>query len=52
FGQAVDKPTLGDGEKPLSIEAYASMIRLMYGASLLAFIAALGIRWLVVISLV
>jgi adenosylcobinamide-phosphate synthase len=52
FGQPVDKPTLGDGENPLSIEAYASMIRLMYGASLLAFTAALGIRWLVVSSLV
>lgn len=45
FGRPVRKPVLGDGEKPLTLEVYASMIRLMYGASLLAFVAALGIRW-------
>ncbi len=51
FGRPVQKPTLGDGEKPLNLEAYASMIRLMYGATLLAFVAAIGIRWVLAGSL-
>lgn len=45
FGQAVEKPTLGDSKNPLTLETYTSMIRLMYVTSLLGFILALGIRF-------
>ncbi len=45
FGKAVAKPTLGDGAKPMTIESYRQMIRLMYAASFGAFVVALGLRW-------
>jgi adenosylcobinamide-phosphate synthase len=48
FGQAVAKPTLGDGSHPLTLETYRVMIRLMYLASFVAFVVALGVRVLVV----
>lgn len=51
FGRPVHKPTLGDADKPLSLQVYASMIRLMYAASLLAFAVAFAVRWLVVASM-
>ena len=41
FGKTVEKPTLGDPQKPLSLEIYQSMIRMMYTTSLLAFTLAL-----------
>jgi adenosylcobinamide-phosphate synthase len=46
FGRVVEKPTLGDPENPLTLDAYKAMVRLMYVASLLAFALALGIRYL------
>lgn len=46
FGKAVEKPRLGDPLKPLSLDAYTSMIHLMYVCSFLAFVSALGIRLL------
>jgi adenosylcobinamide-phosphate synthase len=49
FGQAVAKPTLGDGTHPLTLETYRLMIRLMYLASFVAFVAALGVRVLVLV---
>ncbi len=44
FGELVHKPTLGDAERPCTIERYNAMIRLMYTASLLALAAALALR--------
>ncbi len=41
FGVPVQKPTLGDPGRPLTLDAYNAMIRLMYVTSLLAF--ALGL---------
>jgi|WetSurMetagenome_2_1015567.scaffolds.fasta_scaffold01700_2 adenosylcobinamide-phosphate synthase len=49
FGQAVAKPTLGDGQKPLTLDTYRVVIRLMYLASFVAFVMALGVRCLVVV---
>ena len=49
FGQAVSKPTLGDGKQPLTLDTYRVMIRLMYLASFLAFVMAVGVRYLVVV---
>jgi adenosylcobinamide-phosphate synthase len=43
FGETVEKPVLGDPGEVLTIQAYRSMIRLMYLTSLLAFVAALGV---------
>lgn len=36
FGQAVEKPTLGDGGKPITLETYRAVVRLLYTSSLLA----------------
>ncbi|WP_129124597.1 adenosylcobinamide-phosphate synthase CbiB [Geomonas oryzae] len=35
FGRIVEKPTIGDPLRPLSLEAYAGVVRLMYGAEAL-----------------
>ena len=43
FGQKVDKPTLGDPTRPLTLHVYGSMVWLMYMTSFLA----LGMAWLV-----
>jgi adenosylcobinamide-phosphate synthase len=43
FGRTVEKPTLGDDVNPLSLAVYASMVRLMYATSFLAFLLALGL---------
>ena len=50
FGQAVEKPTLGDAQKPITIKTYGLMIRLMYLSSLLAFLVTIGVRYGVVSS--
>jgi adenosylcobinamide-phosphate synthase len=47
FGQPVEKPTLGDPEKPLTLATYRLMIRLMYVTSLLGFGLALTIRFVI-----
>jgi len=44
FGQTVEKPTLGDAQKPITLEAYGLMIRLMYLSSFVAFLVAIGVR--------
>jgi adenosylcobinamide-phosphate synthase len=48
FGQAVEKPTLGDAHQPITIETYGLMIRLMYLSSFMSFLAAIGVRYGVV----
>lgn len=48
FGQSVEKPTLGDSLRPLTLERYEAMVRLLYGASFLGFLLAMGIRFLLV----
>lgn len=45
FGRLVEKPTLGAPDKPLSLDTYEAMIRLMYVTSLLGFAVALGARF-------
>lgn len=46
FGLVVEKPTLGDALKPMTIETYRQVVRLMYLASGVGFALALGVRWL------
>lgn len=43
FGKLVEKPTIGDAAQPLSLAAYAGVVRLMYCSELLLVVA-----WLVV----
>ena len=45
FGKPEVKPTIGDGEKPLSLAAYNGVVRLMYGAELL-----LVVVWLLMVA--
>jgi adenosylcobinamide-phosphate synthase len=45
FGQVVEKPTLGDAQKPITIETYTHMIRLMYLSSLVASLVAISVRY-------
>lgn len=47
FGQTVAKPHLGSPERALTLPVYHSMIRLLYVTSVLCFILALGIRYLI-----
>ncbi len=42
FGKIVEKPRLGDAHNALTLEAYDTMIRLMYMTSFLALVLALG----------
>lgn len=44
FGQQVDKPTLGDDERPVTLAAYRQTVQLMYLASL--FMLGLGLIFL------
>jgi adenosylcobinamide-phosphate synthase len=46
FGRPEEKPTIGKPEKEMTVETYKGMIRLMYMSSFLAFVLALGIRFL------
>jgi adenosylcobinamide-phosphate synthase len=48
FGQAVEKPALGDAGEPMTPDSYRLMIRLMYLASFMAFVLALGARYMVI----
>lgn len=48
FGQFVDKPRLGDARQPLTLDSYRRMVKLMYLASLMAFVLAVGVRALLV----
>ncbi|MGD9504100.1 MAG: adenosylcobinamide-phosphate synthase CbiB [Syntrophobacteraceae bacterium] len=41
FGETVEKPTLGDPHRPLTLEIYREMVRLMYTASALSLVVAL-----------
>jgi adenosylcobinamide-phosphate synthase len=44
FGQAVAKPTLGDAGRPMTLDTYRLMIRLLYLASFGAFMVAFVLR--------
>ncbi|MBE0598280.1 MAG: cobalamin biosynthesis protein CobD [Desulfuromonadales bacterium] len=44
FGQTVARPTLGDASRPLTIDSYRRMVRLMYMTSLLALGLGVGIH--------
>ncbi len=41
FGETVEKPTLGDPHRPLTLGVYQEMARLMYAASALSLVVAL-----------
>lgn len=47
FGKAVDKPTLGDSEVPVTIGSYRAAVKLMYGSSLLALAGGIAVTALV-----
>lgn len=47
FGEKVDKPTLGDGETPVTVASYRAAVRLMYGSSLLALAGGMAITALI-----
>jgi len=44
FGNLVDKPTLGDGDRPVTATVYRGTVRLMYLSSL--FTLGLGLLWI------
>jgi adenosylcobinamide-phosphate synthase len=46
FGVAVEKPTIGDMQKELTIESYRGVIRLMYGSTALMLILWGAVIWL------
>lgn len=44
FGKIVEKPTIGDAVRPLSLTAYHAVVRLMYGSELVLVVAWLAVR--------
>jgi adenosylcobinamide-phosphate synthase len=50
FGRVEEKPFLGEPLKPITLETYDRMIRLMYLGSALAFLLALLARWAIRIA--
>ena len=48
FGEKVDKATLGDDTRPITIAGYRGAIRLMYLTSLLALALSVWLSWLAV----
>ena len=46
FGQPVEKPTLGAPHREITLDVYSDMVRLLYASSMLFFVAALGLRFL------
>jgi adenosylcobinamide-phosphate synthase len=47
FGKRVEKPTLGDADRPVTAAAYRAMVRLMYLTSLLTLIPGVLLSWLI-----
>ena len=45
FGEKVDKPTLGDPDRPVTVASYRSMIQLMYASSFLALMIGVLLLW-------
>jgi adenosylcobinamide-phosphate synthase len=45
FGEKVDKPTLGDPDRPITVASYRSMIQLMYASSFLALFIGAILLW-------
>ncbi len=42
FGRREEKPTLGDPRRPLTVEVYDDLIRLLYGTAVLALLTGLA----------
>lgn len=47
FGEVMVKDYLGDPHRPLSLQSYDGIVRLLYTVSLLALLPACVVRWLV-----
>jgi len=47
FGKRVEKPTLGDPDRPVTTAAYRKMVRLMYLTSFLALVLGVILSWLI-----
>ncbi len=45
FGVPVEKPTLGDPDRPVTVASYRSMIHLMYASSALALLIGVLLLW-------
>lgn len=45
FGLKVDKPTLGDPDRPVTVRSYKSMVKLMYASSFLALLIGVVLLW-------
>ena len=46
FGEEVLKPTLGDPDRPVTVNSYHGMVRLMYASSFLALLIGVFLLWL------
>ena len=45
FGETVDKPTLGEADRPVTIDRYREMIRLMYVTTVMALALGVVLLW-------
>jgi adenosylcobinamide-phosphate synthase len=46
FGKVVDKATLGDPDRSVTVAAYRGMVRLLYVSAGYALLMGVGVRWL------
>lgn len=46
FGQQVDKATLGDPDRPVTVTAYRAMVRLLYLSATYALLLGVMVQWL------
>lgn len=46
FGRWQEKPTFGDAGRPLTINDYRRMVKLMYAVAVMALVLACGLGWL------
>lgn len=46
FGRWQEKPTFGDAGRPLTIDDYRRMVKLMYAVAVMALVLACGLGWL------
>ena len=46
FGTRMEKPTLGDSDRPITVDSYRRMVHLLYASSFLALLIGVSLLWM------
>ncbi|MBE0501791.1 MAG: cobalamin biosynthesis protein CobD [Desulfuromonadales bacterium] len=46
FGRRMEKPTLGDSDRPITVDSYRRMVHLLYASSFLALLIGVSLLWM------